>query len=101
MSNIAWSRRDAGFGMALAAVPMVAIAAGQVTNGLRFLVGALPAAIIGLLPRRRARWQLIVIGALFGASMMLGSLIAQWWGSPSWSCSWPDSGQPCWRPADH
>jgi hypothetical protein len=77
--NIAWSWRNALFGALLASVGTVVIATGHVTTGLPLLFGALPAAIIGLLPTRKARRLLVVIGVLFGLSMMAGSFVAQWW----------------------
>ena len=79
MKNIAWSWRNDLFGALLASIGSVVIATGHVKTGLPLLFGALPAAIIGLLPTRRARRMLVVIGVLFGLSMMAGSFVAQWW----------------------
>jgi hypothetical protein len=79
MTNIAWSRRNALFGALVAAAPVVVITAGHVEHGLALLFGGLPAAIVGLLPTRRARRALVVIGILLGLSLMLGSFVAQWW----------------------
>ena len=40
-------------------------------------MGILPAAIVGMAPRRRDRRRLIVVGALFAVSVIAGSLLAQ------------------------
>ncbi len=58
---------------------MVVIASGRVEGGLPLLFGALPAAIIGLQPTRKTRRMLILVGILFGISMLAGSFVAQWW----------------------
>lgn len=76
--NITWNWRDASFGAVIAAVAAIVIATGRVDAGLALLVGAMPAAIVGLAPTRRARLKTVVIGVLFGAFIMLGSFIAQW-----------------------
>lgn len=79
LNNIAWSRRNALFGVLLASVGAAVIATGHVKSGLPLLFGALPAALVGLPPTHRARSLLVVIGVLFGLSMMVGSFVAQWW----------------------
>jgi hypothetical protein len=61
--NIAWSRRNAVFGALLVSIPTVVIVTGHVHGGLALLFGALPAALIGVLPTRRKRRALVVIGA--------------------------------------
>jgi hypothetical protein len=50
VKNIAWSRRNAVFGALLASVPAVGIVTGHVEEGLPLLFGALPTALIGVLP---------------------------------------------------
>lgn len=74
---IVWTWRDAWFGMAISIVAAVIITIGNVETGLTLLIGALPAAVIGLLPTRKERQSLVIIGVLFGVSLMIGSLIAQ------------------------
>jgi len=76
--NIVWSWRDAGFGVVIAAVATIVIATGRVDVGLSLLVGAMPAAVIGLLPTRKARSKTVGVGILFGGFIMLGSFLAQW-----------------------
>src|SRR5262245_58911523 len=79
MKNIAWSRPNASFGVLLAAVPTVVIVTGHVEAGLALLFGALPAAVVGLPETRRARRSLVVVGAVFGLSLVAGAFVAQWW----------------------
>ena len=50
---------------------------GDPTRGLAWAVGILPAAVIGLAPRRKARLRLVSVGVLFGLSILLGSLLVQ------------------------
>jgi hypothetical protein len=78
MSNLVWSWRNAAFGALMSSVAVVVILSGEVENGLYLLIGALPAAILGLPPRRSDRRRVIVIGVLFAVSVMVGSVLAQW-----------------------
>ena len=50
---------------------------GDPTRGLAWAVGILPAAVIGLAPRRKTRIRLVYVGVLFGLSILLGSLLVQ------------------------
>jgi len=50
---------------------------GDPSRGLAWAVGILPAAIIGLAPRRSARLRLVSVGVLFALSILLGSLLIQ------------------------
>jgi Fusaric acid resistance protein-like len=50
---------------------------GDPSKGLAWAVGILPAAIVGLAPTRRARLRLVLIGALFGVSVLIGSALVQ------------------------
>lgn len=52
------------------------IVSGNLSIGIPLLFGALPAAIVGLQPDRRRRWILVVIGALFALSVLVGALLA-------------------------
>jgi hypothetical protein len=76
--NFVWSWRDASFGAVIAGVGIAVIVTGHVEMGLPMLMGSLPAAVIGLLPTRTQRRNLVILGILFGSFLMLGSLIAQW-----------------------
>ena len=53
MSNLVWSWRNAAFGALISSVAVVVILFGEVENGLYLLIGAIPAAILGLPPRRK------------------------------------------------
>lgn len=59
-------------------VAIVLVFAGEVLSGTYLLIGSIPAAIVGLAPRRDARKPALIIGVLFGASMLLGSILAIW-----------------------
>lgn len=75
LPNIAWHPRTALLG-ALATVPAaVVIALGNVSGGLGFAIGVLPAAVIGVQPRLRDRRRTLFVGALFGALLVIGSLV--------------------------
>ncbi len=76
--NFVWNWRDAGFGTVIAAGAIGVIVTGHVEIGLPMLLGSLPAAVIGLLPTRVQRRNLVILGLLFGSFLMLGSFIAQW-----------------------
>jgi uncharacterized membrane protein YccC len=78
MKNIAWSWRNAAFGAVISSVAAIFIAFGHVETGLALLIGAIPAAILGLPPRRKDRRQVLIVGILFGVSQLLGSILAQW-----------------------
>src|SRR5215218_498848 len=78
MSNVAWNWRNAAFGAVISSVAATVIAFGHIETGLGLLIGAIPAAIVGLRPRRRDRRRVLIVGILFGASQMFGSILAQW-----------------------
>jgi hypothetical protein len=59
----------------LPAVPVILVS--DPSKGLAWSVGILPAAIVGLGPTRRSRLRLLVVGLLFGLSVLMGSLLAQ------------------------
>jgi hypothetical protein len=59
----------------LPAVPVILVS--DPSKGLAWAVGILPAAIVGLGPTRRSRLRLVVVGLLFGLSVITGSLLAQ------------------------
>jgi hypothetical protein len=76
--NILWSWRNAAFGVTISSVAAVSIALGHVENGLYLLIGMIPAAIIGLPPVRQERRKVLIVGILFGVSVVIGSALAQW-----------------------
>jgi hypothetical protein len=73
--DLAWDWRNALFAAACA-LPAALLALDDVSHGLALAVGMLPAALVGLLPTRRARLALVPFGLLVGASMFLGGLLA-------------------------
>ena len=78
MSNLVWSWRNAAFGALSSSVAVVVIVSGEVENGLNLLIGAIPAAVLGLPPERKDRRRVMVIGVLFAVSVLIGSVLAQW-----------------------
>jgi hypothetical protein len=78
MSNLVWSWRNAAFGVVMSSVAVVVMLSGNVQNGLYLLLGAIPAAILGLPPRRTDRRRVMIIGVLFALSTLIGSILAQW-----------------------
>jgi hypothetical protein len=78
MSNLVWSWRNAAFGALMSSVAVVVIVFGEVENGLYLLIGAIPAAILGLPTHRKDRRKVMVVGVLFAVSVMVGSILAQW-----------------------
>ena len=78
MKNIDWNWRNAAFGAAISSVAAIFIAFDHVENGLYLLIGAIPAAIIGLPPLRKDRRKVLIVGILFGVSVVIGAFLAQW-----------------------
>jgi len=75
--GITWSWWDAlRCGTCTLPAALVALS-GDPTKGLAWAMGILPAAIVGMAPRRRDRRRLILVGALFAVSIIVGSLLAQ------------------------
>ena len=72
---VAWSWSGALLG-ALCALPAAAVTLNDVPNGLAFAVGVLPALVVGIQPTRRQRPRVTIIGALAGASIVAGSILA-------------------------
>ncbi|WP_133542996.1 FUSC family protein [Microbacterium sp. BK668] len=80
MSNsaaIAWSWRNVAYGAALA-VPATICTLLDAFAGLSLAVGVLPAAALGLLSTRRERALVVLVGALAGFSIFVGSLVSPW-----------------------
>lgn len=76
--NILWNWRNAAFGAVISSIAALVIVLGQVENGLYLLIGAIPAAILGLPPLRKDRRKVLIIGILFSVSVVMGALLAQW-----------------------
>lgn len=63
---------------AVCTVPAAAVVGfGDPKQGLAWAIGVLPAAVIGVLPTRKARVKVVFVGVLFAVSIVLGSLLAQ------------------------
>jgi Fusaric acid resistance protein-like len=73
--QLAWSWDGALLGAAYA-LPAALVALGDPGRGIALSVGVLPAAIIGLAPRRRGRLAVILLGLLTGLPMLVGGLLA-------------------------
>ena len=70
-----WNGTGAAVG-AVVAVPAVAVAFSDIAAAAALGVGVLPAAVVGIPPRRRQRIVLLISGLLIGVPMMAGSLVA-------------------------
>jgi Fusaric acid resistance protein-like len=73
--GLAWSWDGALLGAAYA-LPAAIVATGDPARGIALSVGVLPAAIVGLAPRRRGRLMVVVLGVLTGVPMLIGGLLA-------------------------
>jgi len=74
--SLVWSWSAAVLG-AVYALPAALTTLDDVSRGFAFAVGMIPAAAIGLLPTRRARRVVAVVGALVGLSIFTGSLLGR------------------------
>jgi hypothetical protein len=72
---IAWSWPHALVGVVYA-IPAATVALRDPQLGIPLAVGVLPAAMVGIPPRRRSRIIILVIGVLAGASLFLGGVLA-------------------------
>lgn len=70
-----WDWSVAALG-ALYALPAAVVALSDTQKGIALALGVLPGAIAGLLPRRRGRLAIVVLGAAIGVPMFLGGLLA-------------------------
>ena len=73
--GLAWDWSAAALG-AISALPAAVVVLGDRSRGLALAVGVLPAAIVGILPTRRARLALVVVGVCTGVPMFIGGLLA-------------------------
>ena len=68
-----WSAATLG---AIYALPGALVILSDRSRGLALVLGVLPAAIVGLMPTRRGRLAIIVLGAAIGFPMFIGGLLA-------------------------
>jgi hypothetical protein len=73
---VAWSWADASRCAVCALPAALVVTSGDVSKGLAWAIGILPAAIVGMAPTRRGRLKVPVVGALFAVSVIVGSLLA-------------------------
>jgi len=73
--GLAWDWPAAALGGAYA-LPAAIVALSNPQRGFAFAIGVLPAAIVGVLPTRRARLAIVVLGACIGVPIFLGGLLS-------------------------
>jgi hypothetical protein len=73
--GLAWDWSPALFGV-LCTLPAGVVVLDDVSRGLALAVGVLPAAIMGIAPRRRGRFAVVLGGILTGVPMFVGGLLS-------------------------
>jgi Fusaric acid resistance protein-like len=73
--GLVWDWSTAALG-AVYALPGAVVVLSDRSRGLALVVGVLPAAIVGLMPTRRGRLAIVVLGTSIGVPMFLGGLLA-------------------------
>jgi Fusaric acid resistance protein-like len=73
--GLVWDWSAATLGATLALPGAVVILSDQ-SRGLALVLGVLPAAIVGLMPTRRGRLAIIVLGTAIGVPMFIGGVLA-------------------------
>ena len=73
--GLAWNWSAAALG-AIYALPAAVVVLSDRPRGLALAVGVLPAAIVGLMPTRRSRLAIVVLGTSIGVPMFVGGLLA-------------------------
>lgn len=73
--SLVWSWPHALVG-AVFAIPSAVVALYNPALGVPLALGVLPAAIVGIPARRRARIAILIVGVLAGASLFLGGVLA-------------------------
>ena len=73
--GLAWDWPAAALG-GVYALPAAIVALSNPQRGFAFAVGVVPAAIVGVLPTRRARLAIVVLGACIGVPIILGGLLS-------------------------
>jgi uncharacterized membrane protein YccC len=76
MGAIVWSWPNALMGAVCTLPAAAVVASGDPKKGLAWSIGVLPAAVIGVLPRRKDRLKTLFVGVLFGVFIVVGSLLA-------------------------
>jgi len=73
--SLVWDWSTAALG-AVYALPSAVVVLSDRQRGLALAVGVLPAAIMGLMPTRRGRLAIVILGASIGLPMFVGGLLA-------------------------
>jgi hypothetical protein len=73
--GLAWDWPAAALGGAYA-LPAAVVTLNDPQRGFALAVGVLPAAIVGVLPTRRARLAIVVLGACIGVPIFLGGVLS-------------------------
>lgn len=73
--GLVWDQSAAVLG-AVYALPGAVVSLSDRSRGLALAVGVLPAAIAGLMPTRRGRVAIVVLGTSIGVPMFIGGLLA-------------------------
>jgi hypothetical protein len=61
---------------AVYALPGAVVMLSDLSHGLALVIGLLPASIVGLMPTRRGRLAIVVLGTAIGVPMFVGGLLA-------------------------
>jgi hypothetical protein len=77
MKNIAWNWLTAFRMLVIAVLPVSLLLTGNVQVGLVLSIGVIPAAVIPLAESKVGRLRLVLVGVLFGASIITGSILSQ------------------------
>src|SRR5262245_27787374 len=73
---LAWRWQPAIF-TAVCAVPAAIVAVGDVSRGLAWAFGVLPAAAVGVPPSRRRRVMIVVAGGAIACGLLVGSILGR------------------------
>ena len=73
--RLVWDWSTALLG-AVYALPGAAVMLSDLSHGLALVIGVLPAAIAGLMPTRRGRLAIVVLGFSIGVPMFIGGVLA-------------------------
>lgn len=74
-TGLVWDWSAASLG-AIYALPGAVVILSDRSRGLALVLGVLPAAIVGLMPTRRGRLTIIVLGFAIGLPLLVGGLLA-------------------------
>lgn len=76
MRGITWSWQAVIRGFFFALPALFVITHGDANKGLALAVGVIPGALLGLIPTRKGRFALPLVGLLFAVSILIGSVIS-------------------------